>query len=386
MKLRFVAVISAILLLFGLINWYIGWNGWAYLSALFGWERPLVYGVVIAILALSYILGRLGQNYFIRPLARPIKLIGSYWFAIVEYGILLLPPADLALWLLTKASVSQEDAVIAVGTIVAVILAAILIRGSWNAWTPIVRSYEVSLAKSAGSIKGLTIGVASDIHLGTTVGNRHLQRLVDEMERMKPDLILLPGDVLDDDIDPFIRYNMAQVMKKLQAPLGVYAVLGNHEYIGGHIERFVAEMDAIGIRVLLDENVLIKDSFYIIGRKDAAVSRLDKNGRKAISQLVSEVDHSLPIFMMDHQPSDLSQAAANGIDLSLSGHTHRGQMAPNHLITRKLFELDWGYMKKANLHAIVSSGFGSWGPPIRIGSRSEIVRVDVRFETVNLNS
>ncbi|MNT99041.1 putative metallophosphoesterase [compost metagenome] len=82
---------------------------------------------------------------------------------------------------------------------------------------------------------------------------------------------------------------------------------------------------------------------------------------------------------MDHQPSALQEAADNGIDLSLHGHTHRGQMAPNHWITRRIFELDWGYLRKGNLHAFVSSGYGSWGPPIRIGSRSEILDITIRF-------
>jgi hypothetical protein len=82
---------------------------------------------------------------------------------------------------------------------------------------------------------------------------------------------------------------------------------------------------------------------------------------------------------MDHQPLELVQAAENGADLMLSGHTHRGQMAPNHLITRRIFELDWGYLKKSQLHAFVSSGFGFWGPPLRIGSRSEILLINITF-------
>ncbi|MFF2091857.1 metallophosphoesterase [Paenibacillus sp. NPDC058174] len=381
MKPRLIAVITSVLLIYGLINWYIGWNGWVYASTLFGWESPVLYSIVIAVLALGYIVGRMGQSNFTRPLARQLKLLGSYWIAVFEYSVLLLPPADLIVWLLTKTSITTENAILAVGSAVVVILAALLIRGSWNAWTPIVRVYSAVIPKQAGKLKKLKIGMASDIHLGTTVGNRHLQRLVDEMDRMKPDIILLPGDIIDDDIDPFIRYKMADVMKQLKAPLGVYAVLGNHEYIGGHIEQFVAEMDAIGIRVLRDENVLIADSFYIIGRKDASAAsgRNDKSGRLPIRSLVAEVDAALPLIMMDHQPSDLEQAAVNGIDLSLSGHTHRGQMAPNHLITRRLFELDWGYKQKGGLHAIVSSGFGSWGPPIRIGSRSEVIQIDLAF-------
>ena len=82
---------------------------------------------------------------------------------------------------------------------------------------------------------------------------------------------------------------------------------------------------------------------------------------------------------MDHQPYAFGTAADAGADLLLCGHTHRGQFAPNHLITRRLFELDWGYMRKSALHVLVSSGFGTWGPPIRLFSRSEVLFVTLNF-------
>jgi uncharacterized protein len=95
--------------------------------------------------------------------------------------------------------------------------------------------------------------------------------------------------------------------------------------------------------------------------------------------LVANLNPSIPMIMMDHQPAEIKLAEKNGVDLLLSGHTHRGQMAPNHLVTRKMYDLDWGHRQFTQLHAIVSSGFGFWGPPIRIGSRSEIVQIEVVF-------
>jgi predicted MPP superfamily phosphohydrolase len=173
---------------------------------------------------------------------------------------------------------------------------------------------------------------------------------------------------------------MADTMKKLKAPLGVFAVLGNHEYFGGHIEEYIKRLEDIGIRVLRDETVLVADSFYLVGRKDKAAESFTSEGRLPLTKLVSSLNRTLPILVMDHQPHHrLDEAAASGIDLLMSGHTHRGQMAPNHMITRRIFELDWGYARKGTMHAIVSSGFGTWGPPIRIGSRSEIVEITITF-------
>jgi predicted MPP superfamily phosphohydrolase len=113
---------------------------------------------------------------------------------------------------------------------------------------------------------------------------------------------------------------------------------------------------------------------YLIGRKD----KTDKN-RDSFFDLASETDRSLPVIAMDHQPLSLKEAEQAGVDLLLCGHTHRGQMAPNHLITKRLFEIDWGYKQNNQLHTIVSSGFGFWGPPLRIGSRSEIIQIDISF-------
>ncbi|MGG4142180.1 metallophosphoesterase [Paenibacillus algorifonticola] len=380
LKPRLIGTIALILFIFVAINAYIGWNGWLYLSALTSLDNPLPYAIAVAIISISYIIGRLLQPVApLRKIGRVFKLIGSYWLAVMEYAVLLLPPANLIYWLLTKLGISASAALLAVGSVVAVIMLAILLRGSWNAWSPVVRTYSITIAKPAGSRTSLRIGMASDIHLGTIVGKRHLARLAKAMEHMKPDLILLPGDIIDDDIAPYLDENMSEVMKRLRAPLGVYAVLGNHEYYGGHIARFIAEMDAVGIRVLLDESVKMDDGFYIIGRKDLTAKRSDPEGRQSVKELVAALDASLPLIMMDHQPSDLEQASLQGIDLSLSGHTHRGQMMPNHLFTRRLFELDWGFLQKGQLHAIVSSGFGTWGPPLRIGSRAEIIQLNVEF-------
>ncbi|MBD2868120.1 metallophosphoesterase [Paenibacillus arenilitoris] len=379
MKPRFIFIFIGILLAYGAIAFYIGWNGWMFLSALLGLEHAGVYAVCFGIVAFSYLIGRAAYGTPLRPAAVALKLIGSYWFAVLEYALLILPIADVVALLLRAAGASESVYIIGVGGIAFLLMAALILRGSWNAWSPVVRTYRVQVPKRAGELDKLTIAMASDLHLGTVVGNRHLGRLVDIVERMKPDLILLPGDILDDDIEPFLRKNMSAVLGKLKAPLGVYAVTGNHEYIGRKVPEFIAAMDAIGIRVLMDEAELVGGSFYVIGRKDKASAGFGGEARKPIRELVAPLDRSLPLILLDHQPSDLAGAAEQGIDLSVSGHTHRGQMMPNHLITRRLFELDWGYLKKGGLHAVVSSGFGTWGPPVRIGSRSEVIRIEVEF-------
>lgn len=368
MKTRTIAIISSVLLLYMAIVFFIGWSLWIWLHTAFQLEHVWIYSLIIAVMSLAYLIGRLHERL------TPLMVIGSYWFAVVQYGVILLPLAGLIVLVLQMFQIPMNISITWVGFAQLFIFIGLFLRGYWNAWNPVVRKYELAIAKHAGPMKKLRIGMASDLHLGSIVGIKHLQRLIKEMEAMQPDIILLPGDVIDDDIAPFIRKDMGSVMKNLRAPLGVYAVLGNHEYIGGRIPEYLRQMEAIDIRVLIDETVKINDCFYLIGRNDRSARE-----RKSLEELVGALDPHVPLIVMDHQPYQLDLAEQQGVDLMLSGHTHRGQMAPNHLLTRRIFELDWGYKQKGQLHAIVSSGFGLWGPPLRLGSRSELVQIDITF-------
>lgn len=364
-----------IVLMYIAVNLYIGWHGYFVLSY---FEVPFpssVYWVLFWVIALSYLFGRF--RLLPGSVGRLFQFIGSYYFAVMEFALILLSIADLAAWLLKKSGLNAAIPIIS--PIVIILLVSLLLRGSWNAWSPVIRTYELNIDKKADNLKELRIAVASDLHLGNIVGNRHLKRLVERMSDLKPDLILLPGDVIDDVIEPFIRKQMSQNMKQLQARYGIYAVLGNHEYYGGHIEEYVKQMNAIGIRVLRDESVLVNDALYIAGRKDKTAESADPDGRLSVTSLLADLDVTRPIIMMDHQPYQFDKAADAGVDLLLCGHTHRGQFAPNHWITGRLFELDWGYLLKKKMHVIVSSGFGTWGPPIRLASRSEIIDIIIRF-------
>jgi len=348
---------------------YLGWNGLIWLKAVFSFQQDALYWLVLAVLSYAYILGRMIK------LLSWLSIIGSMWFGFVQYGLLLFPLANLAVWVLGLMDIPEQTSIVVVGTVIAIILAGIFITGLYNAYSPIIRKYQVTIPKKT-EMKKLRIAVASDMHFGKLSGIAHAKRLVKMMNRINPDIILLPGDIIDDEPEHFQQKNMGAIMKQLHAPLGIYGVLGNHEYYGREIPAFLKEMEKVDIRILMDEVIQIGNSFYLLGRKDKTDSK-----RKSFAQLVneSELDVSLPLIAMDHQPAELKEAQENGIDIIVSGHTHRGQMAPNHLITRRLFELDWGYMKKGQLHAFVSSGFGFWGPPLRIGSRSEILEIVVEF-------
>jgi predicted MPP superfamily phosphohydrolase len=290
---------------------------------------------------------------------------------IMEYGLILFPLATLLTWIFPS-----ELKVI--GWIVFILITLIFLIGTYNAYTPVVREISIRMAKRDSNLTQLKVVVASDFHLGLLSNKTHLKRFVKKANEEQPDLILLVGDLVDDDPIWFVKNGMSEVMKQLSSTYGVYGVLGNHEYYGKKIPLLVEEMEASNVRMLLDETILVEDSFYLTGRED-----LTNKERKQLSELAPN-QRNLPWFVMDHTPSNLLIPEKEGVDFHVSGHTHRGQMWPNHLFTRKLFELDYGYKQKGSLHAIVSSGFGFWGPPIRLGSQSELWSVHIKLEDVKV--
>jgi predicted MPP superfamily phosphohydrolase len=175
-----------------------------------------------------------------------------------------------------------------------------------------------------------------------------------------------------DCIDEYRAGNLG----RLSAPLGVWAVTGNHEYIGGDLEEFSKRVEADGIRLLMDEAVLIADAFYVIGRKDRSAARRGE-GRKPLGELTEGLDRGLPLIVADHQPFNLEEAEAAGVDLQVSGHTHNGQIWPGPLVIKGLYENGYGLLYKGKTAVVVTSGFGTWGPPLRLGTRAEIVFIEL---------
>ncbi len=236
-----------------------------------------------------------------------------------------------------------------------IVVSVIVLGGYINARTPIIKTLELSIPKNGHAIKSLNIAVASDIHLGTIVCKSKLERIVEHINSLNPDLVLLPGDVVDEDIGPVIRNNLGETLRKIQSKYGVFAITGNHEYIGG-VEPACQYLAEHGITMLRDAWVKIGDSLYVVGREDISIRGFTGKTRKPLPELMAEVDKSYPVILMDHQPFRLEEAEINGVDLQLSGHTHHGQLWPFNFITKKVYELSWGYKKKEVLTITFHAG------------------------------
>ncbi|WP_456278744.1 metallophosphoesterase [Bacillus sp. AK128] len=368
MGIVFIGIAS--ILLYGALVSYIGWAGWNLFQPT---ESPykriikILYIITLTIVSTSFIVGRIfGFVLF--------DILGAYWMALFYLLIILLPLAHLSGWLLRLTRIPHQLVKNWTGIVTFLLLLGLVSYGSYNAYNPKVNSYEMNIAASAGELNELTIVIASDMHFGLLSNRDHAERLVKEINILQPDIVLFPGDLFDDNIEQYIQQGIDKVMVGIQSTYGVYASLGNHDRHDGTMEQLINVLEDSDIQVLYDETLLVEDSFTLIGRKDLT----DRN-RLPVSELVKGIDLSKPVIMLDHQPYELDIAQQNGIDLLVSGHTHHGQVVPGNLITDKIYEVDWGYLKKEQLHTLVSSGYGFWGPPVRIGSRSEIIQVKATF-------
>jgi len=254
----------------------------------------------------------------------------------------------------------------------------IILFGYKNALKPRIQTLELNIPKKT-SLQELNIVAASDFHLGTIIGRDRFCKIVKKINSLNPDLVLLMGDIVDEDIAPVVKQNLGQALTGFKSNYGVYAVTGNHEYIGG-VKVATQYLKDHNIKILSDTVIKICDSIYIIGREDRSIHQFMGKKRKSLEELMSQVDKSRPIILMDHQPFGLNEAMENGVDLQLSGHTHHGQLFPFNYLTAAIYEKSWGYLKKGNTNYYISSGVGTWGPPIRTGNHPEIVNIKLTFK------
>jgi len=271
---------------------------------------------------------------------------------------------------------SKVKMYLGVGAIFIVIVS--LASGHINALSPRIERMQIKIPKKSDGTKSINLVVASDIHLGSIIGKKQFDKIVSMINELDPDVILLPGDIVDEDLAPVIKENLGISLRNLKSRYGVFAVTGNHEYIGG-VEQACKYLEENGVKVLRDQCIIVNNTLFLIGREDRSISRFLGRERKSLDELMKNVDKSKPIVLMDHQPFQLEEAKQAGIDLQLSGHTHHGQIWPLNYITRAIYSISWGYKNDGSTNYYISSGVGTWGPPVRIGNHPEIVNIVLEF-------
>ena len=240
--------------------------------------------------------------------------------------------------------------------------------GYYNYRHPKTHIIDLTLHKPITDLRQpVKIVAVSDIHLGNGTGKAALKQYVKMINEQKPDLVLIGGDLIDNSVVPLYAENMAEELSELKAPLGIYMVPGNHEYISG-IDESIRFIQNTPIQLLRDSVITLPGGIQLIGRDDRS-----NRSRLSLQELAAQADKEKPVILLDHQPYGLEESEKAGIDLQFSGHTHRGQVWPMSLVTDRLFEQSHGYRQWGNSHVYVSSGLSLWGPPFRIGTESEMI-------------
>ena len=300
----------------------------------------------------------------------------SAWMLVMHFMMLTALSTSVlyaGLWLLSELSSSAfyDSEIFAIGLRIFALLFFIVlfVYSLYSAYVPVVRKLSIKINKPLNN--PLRIAVASDLHLGRLFGNKAIARLHALINRHQVDILLMPGDIMDDNTKAFTDYNIAEKLAELCKilPYGIYATLGNHD-LYGHEQPISEALQDAGVQLLNDDVTYLSHQgqpIWLLGRFDN-----HKRQRVATTELLAQVNTTEPVILLDHRPSDIMAHSQLPIDLQVSGHTHNGQIFPANFIVNAINRLGYGYEEIGTGHFVVSSGYGFWGIPFRLGSRAEI--------------
>jgi len=369
--------------LYTLINSYVFIRGWQALSYV-PFLKPF-FVLVFLIFSFSYIFVKIFAEKLPAYIHDPLLWLGSFWFAFLLYFILFLFLLDLTrladhFFHFLSASLKDPSpltklytGIIVCSTVLLIVVAGFINRSNFK-----VKTLELNLPKKESILKELYVVMFSDLHLSPVNNEKFLGNIIDKVNSLNPDIVLLPGDIVDDKAAILRRNGIGGSFRKLNPKYGVVACTGNHEFIN-NADSAVKFMEELGIKVLRDSALNVDNAFYVIGREDRSGNNFSGKKRKVLSDLLTPESGNLPKILLDHTPVQLNDAVKNNIDLQLSGHTHNGQMFPLNFITKMLYDVSWGYLKKEFTQFYVSSGVGTWGPPVKLASDAEIVNIRIKF-------
>jgi len=373
---RFLLVISVIL---GLLHRYI----WARLVRDVAWPPPWGRALTVALVALAALIaaGLLAARQTPRWVNVPVAWVVYTWMGFVFYLFLLTLVSDAGRGAAALAGVRPRDperrlfVARAIAAAVGAVAAGLGIGGMVN----VARGFElrrvrVPLEKLPAHASGYVIVQMTDVHVGPTIGRGYVESIVRETNAQNPDLVVITGDLVDGSVAELGE--LVAPLRDLRAKDGVFFVTGNHEYYSG-ADEWLAHLPSLGIRALRNERVDIRGLFELAGVDDASAHRILPHHGQDVPRATAGRDPSRALVLLAHQPKALPHALRAGVDLQLSGHVHGGQMVPFNWLVRLDQPLVAGLHLVEKTWVYVSMGTGYWGPPMRVGTSSELTRIEL---------
>jgi predicted MPP superfamily phosphohydrolase len=369
--------------IYSAVNFYIFIRGWQAISHI-----PILkpfYIIIFLLSALAYIIAKIFNSKLPALIYDILLWPGSFWFAFMLYFFLFIVLIDFSrllnyLFSIYPSFITSNFQTAKLVTFISVILISsiIIIAGYLNTRNIKINHVEIEIPRKASKLGELNVVLVADFHLNPVNDGNLLDKIVRKINELNADIVLIPGDIVDDRVEILKRKNIGKELSEIKSKYGVYVSNGNHEFING-VEGADKYLREFNLNVLRDSAVLIENSFYILGREDRSKPSFTNKRRKSLGEILKEVDRSFPVIVIDHTPLGFSETVEENIELQLSGHTHHGQMFPLNFITNMIYEVSWGYLKKEKTQFYVTCGVGTWGPPVRLGSDSEIVKLAIRF-------
>lgn len=354
-----------------LMNGYVWWR--IATLPVGGRAFPRAAFIAVAVfLWISYIAARILERFEMPLLGRALEWVGAHWLGIVFLALVCFLAVDIITgfghWL---SGIAPRLRLIAA----CIAAALVVIANVQGRRAPVVHQYEVRLAGLPSTLDGTSLAVLSDTHVGTMIGRDWLDQRVAQVQGLHPDVIILAGDIIEGD-DAEQEERLVESFRKLAAPMGVWAVTGNHEYYAG-LGHSLKLLNDAGARVLRDEHVELSPGLVLAGVDDLTARRQ----RGATDHFIEHALKGRPTgttILISHSPMDPQRAAALGAGLMISGHTHSGQIWPFNYAVRAFYPLVFGRYDVNGMTAIVCRGTGTWGPRMRLWGRGEILKIVLR--------
>lgn len=328
--------------------------------------RYLVAGGVL--LGSSYLLARILEGLKVTTIGIALEWIGAEWMGalVIALGCFFIADVITGFGFLIRRRV---PAVRTAALAIAVVLTLVAIVNALR--SPVVREHEVRIAGLPPDRDGTVVVVISDLHLGTLTTDRWLTARIGQVEALRPDLVLIAGDLTEGDGPP--ESEMPRLLNRLRAPLGVLAVPGNHERHQGGSD---AMLQRAGIRVLRDRSFEVSPGLFVAGVDTAGHTRVP--GRGLVERAIAAIPPGKATILLSHYPEQVEKAARSGVDLMIAGHTHAGQIWPFGLFVRMVYRYTGGRYQVEGMPLIVCRGTGTWGPRMRLFYPNEILRIVLR--------
>jgi predicted MPP superfamily phosphohydrolase len=325
--------------------------------------------VIFILLAFSFTAATLLSFRFQGRFITWFYIFSAYWFGLINFLFM-----GAVTWFIIENIFNHYNVWVSPALIGAITFgAAFLIHlyGTWNAERAGITRISVSLPNLPAAWRGRKIVFVSDVHLGNVHRVKFAAKVVRKISALKPEAVFIGGDMFDGGAcDPDA---LVAPFRDLHAPKGVYFISGNHEFYVRNFETAFEAIRRTGIRILNNEKIDI-DGVEIVGVDYLAVHKKEDF---AATLAKIGIDRSKTNILLKHEPDNLPVAESAGITMGFFGHTHQGQIFPLSIITRQMYNgFDYGLKQHGTMKVYTSSGVGTWGPPLRLGTKSEIVLVE----------